>query len=182
MYSHAVSLFDQQLWTSLVQLAPVALASTDATLAGQQGQVVTPRQRAHIHFMLAEALAATHEPKRAEGEYKLALTHSAVKGDQNHEEVALPSDAEIKHKLHLVLIQSGQLTPAINVLQSISSKERSAKIHAALGKLYQRASMERPAVAAYKEVVKVCPLALDCIRAMLQVRVKLASKLSLNSG
>ena len=39
---------------------------------------------------------------------------------------------------------------AVNILQSIPAKQRSAKISLALGKLYHQNGMERPAIAAYR--------------------------------
>jgi anaphase-promoting complex subunit 7 len=44
---------------------------------------------------------------------------------------------------------------AIVVLQSIPGKLRNAKINMALAKLYQQGGMERSAITAYKEVLRV---------------------------
>ena len=71
-----------------------------------------------------------------------------------------------------MLFRSGQPNPAVNVLQSIVAKQRPVKVSMALGRLYQQIGMERPAVAAYREVVRECPLALEAVRALLQLGVK----------
>jgi len=42
----------------------------------------------------------------------------------------------------------------------------------ALGRMYQRAGMDRPAVACYREVVKACPFSLEAIRALMQLGVR----------
>lgn len=44
---------------------------------------------------------------------------------------------------------------AINTLQSIPGKQRNPKINMALAKLYQQGGMERSAITAYKEVLRV---------------------------
>jgi hypothetical protein len=43
-----------------------------------------------------------------------------------------------------------QPTAAINILQTIPSRQRSPKCQMSLGNLYRRAGMERPAVTCYK--------------------------------
>ena len=59
---------------------------------------------------------------------------------------------DIKYKLHLCYVGMGQSNnQAINILQSIVTKNRTAKVNMALAKLYHAANMERPAIAAYRE-------------------------------
>lgn len=48
-----------------------------------------------------------------------------------------------------------QYTQALTLLESIPQRHRTPKVNMKLGHLYQQAGMERPAITAYKEVLKV---------------------------
>ena len=50
---------------------------------------------------------------------------------------------------------------AISTLQSIAARQRTVKINMALAKLYHQAGMERSAMTAYKEVLRVCVIVLS---------------------
>jgi anaphase-promoting complex subunit 7 len=84
----------------------------------------------------------------------------------------LTGEVEVKFRLHQCYVALGQPNQAVNVLQSIVAKQRTPKVSMALGKLYQQIGMERPAAAAYREVVRECPLALEAVRALLQLGAK----------
>jgi len=87
-------------------------------------------------------------------------------------EVVVTPEVEVKYRLHSCYVALGQPNQAVNVLQSIVARQREAKVSMALGRLYQAIGMERPAVAAYREVVRECPLAIEAIRALLMLGVK----------
>lgn len=57
--------------------------------------------------------------------------------------------------MHLCYVKLHQSDEAINILQTISAKQRTAKVNMALAKLYQKVGSERPAITAYKEVLRV---------------------------
>lgn len=63
---------------------------------------------------------------------------------------------------------------ALNVLQSVPIKQKQAKHHMALGKLYERGGpgMKRAAISCYKEVVKACPMAMEAAQKLMQLGVK----------
>ena len=104
----------------------------------------------------------------------------------------LTSDVEIKYKLHLIYLATQEPSQvservrvcivtgdrntscfqAINILQSVPAKQRTAKSNMALGRLYQKAGMERPAVTCFREVLKACPLSLHAAQALMQLGVK----------
>jgi hypothetical protein len=63
--------------------------------------------------------------------------------------------ADIKYQIHVCHVNLKQNHQAIVVLQSIPGKLRNAKINMALAKLYQQGGMERSAITAYKEVLRV---------------------------
>lgn len=84
----------------------------------------------------------------------------------------LASDSDIKYKLHQCYVALGQSNQAINILQSIPCSSRSVKVNMSLGRLYQLAGMDKPAISSYREVVRECPLAVEALRALVQLGVK----------
>ena len=72
------------------------------------------------------------------------------------------------HLCHLLLKQPVQ---ALLVLQGIPAKLRSVKVNMALGKLYVMNGLERPAISAFKEVLRECPLALEAIQSLIKLGV-----------
>ena len=60
---------------------------------------------------------------------------------------------------------------AVNLLQNIPPKQRDKRIYNALGTLYLQSGVENPACAAFKEVIKECPLALDAVVSLLRLGV-----------
>lgn len=66
------------------------------------------------------------------------------------------SDIEIKYKIHLCYVKLKQYQKAMNILQSVPARTRTAKINMALGNLHRDAGMERSAITCYKEVLRVC--------------------------
>ena len=72
------------------------------------------------------------------------------------------SDADIRYKIYLCCIALNNDEEALSILEDIPQKSREPKVHYAMAKLYRKMNMEKLAIANYKEVLKVCPLALDC--------------------
>ena len=62
---------------------------------------------------------------------------------------------DIRFQVHLCQMQMRQHQQALNTLQSIPAKQRTPRVHMALGKLLQDTGNSRGAIAAYKEVLKV---------------------------
>jgi len=90
MYVHVRNLYEQELWSSVAQLAPMALADADNALRKQNigipmtavaaaaqpasaASCWSSRQRVHVQLMLADALSRIGEPRRAEAIYRDAL-------------------------------------------------------------------------------------------------------------
>lgn len=65
------------------------------------------------------------------------------------------SFSEIKYQLHLCLVKLRDYKQALNVLQSIPSKQRKIKINMALAKLNHQMGNIVPAATAYNKVLKV---------------------------
>jgi len=123
-----------------------------------------------------DALLEMKEWRRAEAVYREALQakkhYMKVKQLEGVGEAGNSSEVEVKFKLHKCYVAMGQPNQAINILQSIVAKNRTARVSMALGRLYHQNGMERPAIAAYREVVRECPLALEALRLLLSLGVK----------
>ena len=53
------------------------------------------------------------------------------------------------------LIQLGEANQALGVLESVTPRTRNSRANMLLGDLYKKSGMERSAITAYKEVIKV---------------------------
>lgn len=138
-----------------------------------------------VQAILADSLLELKEWKRAETIYRQVLQakkHSRSLKPQMPSLIISNSPAatsdnssemeEIKYKLYQCYLGLGQVSQARNILESISTRSRTVRVHMALAKLYHTANMERPAIAAYREVVRECPLAVEAVRGLLQLGVK----------
>lgn len=119
---------------------------------------VAPCSHLDIQLLLAESLLKLREFRRAEAVYKDLLAG----GGEGQE-------SEIKWQLAQCYLGLGQSNPAVNVLQSIPARQRSARVSLALGRLFHLLGHERHAATAYREVVRQQPLALDALRALVQL-------------
>jgi len=185
LFSSVSSLHAAGLHTNVVELASVL-----QTLATHNPQLLTQVQLCQLHIYQGDALLEMREWKRAESQYlasqqlrkQLVKSRALRSPDATSVEATVPtSEVDVKFRLHQCYVALGQPNQAVNVLQSIVAKQRTAKVSMALGKLYQQIGMERPAVAAYREVVREQPLALEAIRALLQLGVKAKEVVELSS-
>jgi len=176
LFSSVTSLHAAGLFTNVVELASVL-----QTLANHNPQLLSQAQLCQLHIYQGDALLDMKEWRRAESEYlaaqqvrkQLVKSRALRSPDASSPEATVPTcEVDVKFKLHQCYVALGQPNQAVNILQSIVAKQRTAKVSMALGKLYQQIGMERPAVAAYREVVREQPLALEAIRALVQLGVK----------
>lgn len=63
--------------------------------------------------------------------------------------------SDVKFAISECNIALREFRQAVSILESIHQRHRNAHVNMALGKLYQQGGMERPAIVAYKEVLKV---------------------------
>lgn len=82
-----------------------------------------------------------------------------------------PLSVEIRYHLHTCHLALKQPVQALLVLQGIPAKLRSVKVNMALGKLYVLNGLERPAISAFKEVLRESPLALEAIQFLIKLGV-----------
>lgn len=78
---------------------------------------------------------------------------------------------DIRYQMHVCHLSLKQPVQALLVLQGIPAKLRSVKVNMALGKLYILNGLERPAISAFKEVIRECPLALEAIQSLIKLGI-----------
>jgi len=188
MFEQLRSLYEAQLWSNLVHLAPIALAFCNSNQDADQESKCC-RKRHQILVMIADAYLECKEFRKAENVCKDAIQmRKQLKSAKKSEPTMTPgagpasdemspldlmaSDVEVKYKLHKCYLSTNQGNQAVTVLQSIPAKQRNSKCNMALGTLYQQAEMERPAIACFKEVLKVCPLSLEAAQKLMQLGSK----------
>lgn len=86
---------------------------------------------------------------------------------------------DIRYQMHICHISLKQPVQALLVLQGIPAKLRSVKVNMALGKLYVMNGLERPAISAFKEVLRECPLALEAIQSLIKLGIRYTELLRL---
>ncbi|KAJ7419910.1 hypothetical protein WISP_51063 [Willisornis vidua] len=84
----------------------------------------------------------------------------------------LPSEIEVKYKMAECYTVLKQDKDAIAILDGIPSRQRTPKINMMLANLYKKAGQERSSVTSYKEVLRLCPLALDAMLGLLSLSVR----------
>jgi len=83
------------------------------------------------------------------------------------------NENELKYRIAKCQVENQQLKEAYGILQTIS-KPRPAKVNFLMCKVIQQceSGSDKNLIALYKEVLKKCPLALECIDALLNMGVK----------
>ena len=171
-------LYGSGLYSNVVELCNLTNCHKETFL-----ESLGPSQGWQLQRILADSLLELKEWKRAEAVYRQILQakkHSRSKPPPVVTNMNTPppcqdlsSEADIKYKLYECYMGMGQSnTQARNILESIATKNRCGKVNMALARLYHAANLERPAIAAYREVVRECPLAVEAVRGLLQLGVK----------
>ncbi|XP_076029628.1 anaphase-promoting complex subunit 7 [Oratosquilla oratoria] len=162
----------------------VALGSLVLTVSENQPDVLSSPWRYQTMVYMGKALQQQGEHRRADAMYKKALqfvkavtkTKTCKTTDLFKEGV---SEVDVKYAMAECNMAVRQFTQALNVLESIPQRHRTSKVMMTLGRLYQQIGMERPAITAYKEVLRECPLALEAVQGLLSLGVRGAEVASL---
>ncbi|XP_015111054.1 anaphase-promoting complex subunit 7 [Diachasma alloeum] len=174
LYDQVKLLYDQQLYSNVISLANLVLSLSD-----HNGDLVSPTAKFLIYVHCADSHFHLGEYRKAESLYKKSLqfrkfllkSKGATKPSQESHKDLL-SDIDIKYQIHVCLIKLKSQLEALQVLQSIPAKQRTAKVNMALAKIFQEQGMERSAITTYKEVLRECPLALEAAEGLLALGVK----------
>lgn len=83
------------------------------------------------------------------------------------------TDIELKFRTAKCMVEIGEFKEACSLLQPIPLKQRTAKINMLLAKVqHGEAGTDKHLIANYKEVLRKCPLAFECIDGILSLGVK----------
>ncbi|KAK7494010.1 hypothetical protein BaRGS_00014668 [Batillaria attramentaria] len=158
MFEHIRQLYQAELYDDLVQLFSVVLSLCESN---EESELLTQPQRYQCLVYYGTAYYQQAEYRKA---------------------VDLTSEVDVKYKLyqcHMKLKETGE---ALLALESISTKQRTAKINLALARLYQQDGRDRSALTSYKEVLREHPLALMAVRELLSLGMRGTDVMSMIMG
>ncbi|XP_039290705.1 anaphase-promoting complex subunit 7 isoform X4 [Nilaparvata lugens] len=165
-------LFEQELFSNVVSLVNMVSTVTD-----HNPQMMSMADKLQMLIYYGDSMFHLGQYRLADSVYRQAIqfrksiikSKSSTKINENSRDIV--SDVDIKYQMHLCAVKLNQLDEAIRILQSIFAKQRTPKINMALAKRFQMLGMERPAITAYKEVLRECPMALEAAEALLALGV-----------
>ncbi|XP_055614250.1 anaphase-promoting complex subunit 7 [Uranotaenia lowii] len=171
LFDHLKNLFDNELYSNAKTLATMILSVFETNRA-----ILAPQQHFYTLIYYAESLYQEHQYREAEGIFRQALQAKRLLpkakspgGKVIENPTDIFSEVEIKFKTAKCLIEIKRFRDAIVVLQSLSIKQRTAKVNMLLSRLYHNHGHERSAIGTYKEVLKDCPLAFEAIEGLLSL-------------
>lgn len=150
----------------------------DLTLsANDQRQDTTPLIKFQIFIYYGDSHFHLHQYIQAEKAYAQALqirkflvkTKNNMKISETQE---LTSEVDVRYKMHSCYVNLKQPMKAIEILQNIPTKAKTAKVNMALGNLCRDTGLERQAISCYKEVLREIPLAVEAAENLLKLGVK----------
>jgi len=170
LYEQIQLLYDNKLFTNISALAPMILSAVD-----HNTELLSPVNTAQTMVYLADSFLHQKEFAKAEIYYRKSLelrkTLSKQRGLGNSITKELSAETDIRYQMHVCHLSLKQPVQALLVLQGIPAKLRSVKVNMALGKLYILNGLERPAISAFKEVIRECPLALEAIQSLIKLGI-----------
>lgn len=83
------------------------------------------------------------------------------------------TENELKFRVAKCMVENQQFKEAASILQPIPLKQRSAKINMLLAKIqHGESATDKVLITIYKEVLRKCPLAFECIDGLLGLGMK----------
>lgn len=172
LYNQLKLLYDQGLYSNVANLASMIL-----TISDHSHEMFLPSSKYQILVYYGDSLYHAKDYRKAETIFRKALqlkkSMAKAKGkSQGVIQGEMASEVDVKYQIYLCHLHLKQYTQSIGVLESIPGKQRTPKINMALAKLYHQSGMERSAITGYKEVLKVCPMAVEAALGLLALGVK----------
>uniref|UniRef100_H2YD25 Anaphase-promoting complex subunit 7 n=1 Tax=Ciona savignyi TaxID=51511 RepID=H2YD25_CIOSA len=128
-------------------------------------------QQYEILVYNADSLFLNKEHKKAEVVYRKALSwHKSMPKNLKSSAISPEIDLlHVKFRIYECCMIDGNEDSALEALLRIEERQRSVKVNYALAKLYQARHLRRNSINCYKEVLRSCPLALDCAVELLRL-------------
>lgn len=181
MYDHIRQLYQAELYEDLIQLFSVVLSLCESN---EDSELLTQPQRYQCLVYFGNAFYQQGEFRKAVRAFKKSfLLKKAINkakckcGATLTQE--LTSEVDVKYRLYQCHLKLKETSEALQALESISTKQRNAKINLALARLYQQNGRDRSALTSYKEVLREHPLALVAIRELLSLGMRGTDVLSI---
>ncbi|KAH9513955.1 Anaphase promoting complex subunit 7 [Bulinus truncatus] len=175
MFDHIRELYQAELYEDLKQLVCIFLSVIDGNAGSDIGEILSFPQKYQSLIYYGDALYQLGEYKKAESifmrclQLRKALNKSKIKSVSSTE---LTSEVDLKYKIYQCLQKMKQNAEALNILESISTKKRTARVNLALAKLYLHDGKDRSAMTCYKELIREHPLALDALTSLLSLGMR----------
>lgn len=175
MFDHIRELYQAELYEDLKQLLCVVLSMIDGNAGGDMGEILSLPQKYQSLIYYGDALYQLGEYKKAESVFmrclqiRKTLNKSKIKSVSSTE---LTSEVDLKYKIYQCLHKMKQNVEALNMLESINTKKRTARVNLALAKLYLHDGRDRAAITCYKELIREHPLALAALTCLLSLGMR----------
>ncbi|GJQ75763.1 putative anaphase-promoting complex subunit [Trypoxylus dichotomus] len=168
---HVASMFEKELFSNVIHLLHLTLSSTD------QKQETPPLIKFQLYIYYGDSHFNVQQYFQAEEAYAQALqirkflvkSKNSLKISETQE---LTSEVDVRYKMHLCYVYLKQPKKAIEILQNIPTKAKTAKVNMALGNLCRDTGLERQAIGCYREVLKEIPMAVEAAENLLKLGVK----------
>eukprot|EP01025_Chloroclados_australasicus_P065549 TRINITY_DN8930_c0_g2_i2.p1 TRINITY_DN8930_c0_g2~~TRINITY_DN8930_c0_g2_i2.p1 ORF type:complete len:946 (-),score=123.49 TRINITY_DN8930_c0_g2_i2:1335-4028(-) len=123
----------------------------------------TPKQNSKSNF---EPLTPQQDPQKCSGRASSKVADSSSK-------IKPVNEAEVRLKIARCYLKQGYIKQALSELECLNQQERSASILCFMGRLYRQVNRVKQAVHCYKECLKKCPMAIEAVLALADMKVPL---------
>ncbi|XP_076453110.1 anaphase-promoting complex subunit 7-like isoform X1 [Babylonia areolata] len=184
LYDHIRQLYQAELYEDLIHLFSLALSMCESneTDSGTE-PLMTLSQKYQCLVYYGNAFYQLGEYRKAVKMFKKSLllrkAINKAKGKCGSTAQEILPEVEVKYRLYQCHMKLKENLDALQVLESISSKQRTGKINLALARLYQQEGRDRSALTSYKEVLREHPLALVAMRELLSLGMRGTDVMSL---
>lgn len=176
LFEHIRQLYQAELYDDLIHLFSLALSVCES---GESESIADPlltlSQKYQCLVYYGIAYFQLGEYRKASRIFKKALllrkAVSKAKGKCGSA-LEIPPEVDVKYRLYQCHMKLKEVADALQVLESVNSKQRTGKINLALARLYQQEGRDRSALTCYKEVLREHPLALVAIRELLSLGMR----------
>lgn len=174
LLEQAKQLYESELFEDVKLICDLLVGLTESS--NSEGTVCDAKDKYMIYYLYGNAAFQLKEYKLADSLFNKALliNKSNLRPKPKTQASSdCDTDISIKYNLHLCLMNEKKYQEAFVILDSISSKQRTAKILLALAKLHQQLVNPKEAINTYKELLKTNKFSLIAIEALLSLGVKL---------
>ncbi|XP_025092890.1 anaphase-promoting complex subunit 7-like [Pomacea canaliculata] len=172
LFDHIRQLYQAELYEDFIHLFSLVLSLSENN---EECELLTLAQKYQCFVYCGNACFQLGEYRKAVRAFKksflLKKAINKVKGKCGTTQ-DLTSEVDVKFRVYQCHMKLKETSEALQVLESISTKQRTAKINLALARLYQHDGRDRSALTCYKEVLREHPLGLVAVRELLTLGMR----------